>query len=99
MKKKPEIIFFRIFLFFIVAYQPSFAQNIGSNIQQELKYWYYRDRLRNDFMLGTSGDAGSSIPANVRSAYDVSTNSSTILKWSDGTITLAHYIAVLVTER
>jgi len=66
------------------------------------KYWFYRYRLVNDFMLIGDGP-GMSIPAQARvtnldnrlSDGDSERNT---LFWSDATIDLGHYISVLATE-
>lgn len=73
--------------------------------QEYAKYWYYRHRLRTEFMvLGEGpecsdgrgaeygGNLGYSIPA-----HQIYTRAKNI-KWADGTIDLGFYIAVLATE-
>ncbi|MGB3467845.1 MAG: T9SS type A sorting domain-containing protein [Cyclobacteriaceae bacterium] len=73
--------------------------------QEYAKYWYYRHRLRTEFMvLGQGpecsdgrgaefgGNLGYSIPA-----HQIYTRANNI-KWADGTIDLGFYIAVLATE-
>lgn len=58
------------------------------------RYWYYRHRLQNDFMVKWSGNAqGTNIPASIRGVYG-----DPLLKWGDATIDLGFYIGVLATE-
>ncbi|MBC7553033.1 MAG: T9SS type A sorting domain-containing protein [Taibaiella sp.] len=70
------------------------------------KYWFYRYRLINDFLIIGDG-AGMSIPAQRREFYNSSntvnrgltgTNNGHSLQWSDATIGLGHYLTVLATE-
>jgi len=60
------------------------------------KYWFYRYRLVNDFMLIGDGP-GMSIPAQSRIRYEDVEHNNT-LSWSDATIDIGHYISVLATE-
>ncbi|MBX7227793.1 MAG: T9SS type A sorting domain-containing protein [Chitinophagales bacterium] len=66
------------------------------------KYWFYRYRLVNDFML-IGDDPGMSIPAASRATNsDYRTggmfDEANTLAWSDATIPLGHYISTLATE-
>jgi hypothetical protein len=65
------------------------AQNSDINLQ---KYWYYRWRLRNNFLVVGDGQ-GCSLPAQQRYYMN-----SPKLQWGDGTIQLGNYIGVLATE-
>jgi hypothetical protein len=58
----------------------------------EEKYWDYRDRLRNEFMIGIGPDIGMSIPGNIRDTVHG------ILQFTDCTMAHGEYIAVLATE-
>lgn len=71
------------------AWNRSNAQNPQLN---EDKYWEYRDRLRNEFMIGIGPEMGQSLPASVRDTV------SGILQWTDCTIAHGQYLAVLATE-
>lgn len=58
------------------------------------RYWYYRHRLQNDFMVkNTVNPQGTNIPASIRGEYG-----DAVLKWGDATIDLGFYIGVLATE-
>ena len=66
------------------------------------KYWFYRYRLINDFMLIGDG-AGKSIPAQHRDFACAEYAGGYVtaghqLNWADATIDLGHYILVLATE-
>lgn len=56
------------------------------------KYWWYRYRLVNDFML-IGEDCGESIPVSRRQLGTYGK-----LKWADATNDLGHYLAMLGTE-
>ncbi len=71
------------------SWSRSNAQNPQLN---EDKYWDYRDRLRNEFMIGIGPEMGQSIPASVRDTV------SGILQWTDCTIAHGQYLAILATE-
>ena len=59
-----------------------------------LKYWYYRDRLQNNFMSCVCDENGGSIPASIRNNRAIPPN----LSWGDATINLAYYIGSLALE-
>src|SRR5713101_3670758 len=64
------------------------------------KYWYYRTRLVNDFML-VGPDPGMSIPFNQRGlGYDgnIAHTDHVAFKAGDGSAKLGVYIGVLATE-
>lgn len=58
----------------------------------EDKYWIYRERLLNEFMIGVGPNTGYSIPATARDTMSGS------LWWTDCTIEHGQYIGVLATE-
>ncbi len=61
------------------------------------KYWYYRWRLINDFML--IGDChGCSIPASVRLRKPYQAPDSLALNWGDSAVRLGWYISALAGE-
>ncbi|MFH1380032.1 MAG: 3-coathanger stack domain-containing protein, partial [bacterium] len=58
------------------------------------KYWYYRFRLKNDF-LKVGPNPGESIPAETR---HISGANNGKIRWGDATMHLGWYIGVLATE-
>ncbi len=56
------------------------------------KYWFYRHRLLNDFMV--KGDCQGCSQALNERAFNTGTDG----KWGDNTINLANYISILATE-
>jgi len=56
------------------------------------KYWFYRWRLRNDFMVMGEG-AGKSMVIDTRNPEGRS-----LVKWADATITHGYYLSMLATE-
>lgn len=38
----------------------------NNDVQRMMKYWYYRERLVNDFMIGKTGGLGHGFPAQIR---------------------------------
>jgi hypothetical protein len=60
-----------------------------------LKYWKYRDRLKQNFMIGIGPDWGNSLPASERILQPGQPG---VIKWGDATIYLSQYIALLATE-
>lgn len=78
-------------LLLIGAAGQSFAQN--QNMSGDLsKYWYYRWRMRNDFMVMGEGP-GKSIVAEQRIP-----ESNELIKWADGTIMHGYYLSMLAIE-
>lgn len=68
------------------------GQDINQNLQ---KYWYYKYRLENQFMvLSSTDEPGSNIPFVERHFG----GGKDFLKVGDGTIFLSQYISVLATE-
>ena len=69
----------------------AFSQTTTLSNDIQNKYWYYRYKLLNDFMI--VGDSqGFSQPAAVRN------RNSTALRWSESTLFLGWYLGVLGTE-
>lgn len=90
-----KIIYIAILIFSITD---NYAQqNVVQEYENLQKYWYYRFRLKNDFMLmGT--ERGMSIPATTRSR-NVDPQFNDVLKFGDGgAADLGWYIGVLATE-
>jgi hypothetical protein len=85
-----------VFLFSIP--ENSIAQDHLTGTRELLmKYWYYRERLKKDFMqFADPWKRGSSEPASIRRHYEFGTSQN--IKWGDGTIDLGIYIGVLATE-
>jgi|GEM_PF-3450534 len=88
MKNKPTYIFILLYSIILLT-QEAYAQTPQQN---EDKYWDYRERLRNEFMIGIGPDMGMSIPASVRDTVGG------ILQWTDCTIAHGQYIAILAME-
>ncbi|MDH5302081.1 MAG: hypothetical protein OEW58_12035 [Gammaproteobacteria bacterium] len=64
------------------------VNNDAANLE---KYWFYRQRLRNEFIfLSDKDEPGSNLPASIRRG--------SMLQWSDAPIMLAQYISMLATE-
>jgi hypothetical protein len=90
---KKNIIYITISLFSLFS-QLALAQ-ISDDQQRQLKYWYYRERLRTRFMLNVGAGHGEGMPASFRRDY----NSPGKIQWgADATIDLSYYIITLVTE-
>lgn len=78
------------FCWFIIIVNHANSQSLQSNLE---KYWIYRARLRNEYMLqvnSNTGLLGTNIPAERRYPKD--------LVWTDALWHMGHYIAVLATE-
>ncbi len=80
-------------LFSLLAPTISFAQSTTPNMHGwHAKYWFYRWRLRNDFMV-MGQDSGQSLVAEsrnlTRGAY---------IKWADATIMHGYYLTMLAIE-
>jgi hypothetical protein len=78
-------------LFLSVLFMPVWAQNQNDNLT---KYWKYRDRLRNRFMVvsGNVENPGVNIPAAFINYTD------NIADWGDANSNMSHYLSVLATE-
>lgn len=74
---------------------PFFAQNEMDN---QAKYWKYRDRLRNKFIVVSENvmDYGVNIPAS--DIYYKSDSTKSYICWGDGNNNMSHYLSVLATE-
>jgi len=94
-------------IIFCLFSTPIFSQNQSQNLS---KYWQYRDRLVNNFMVVGEGQ-GKSLPAGGRNptancqadwwmgeAGCDKPKGMGKLQWGDGTIHLGYYITVLATE-
>ena len=86
----------KIILFFVLAVSIAKGQ---TDEQNHRKYWYYRSKLVNDFLLVGIGN-GMSIPFSERGLYyNGSTNTiAATMKCGDGTSKVGVYIGVLATE-
>lgn len=75
----------------------NYAQISGEQ-QRILKYWYYRERLKTQFLMGIGQGEGESMPFEERrnQTYDATIQS--LVHNSDATINLAYYIIVLALE-
>ncbi len=81
-----------IMIAFLFIPSEAICQTLEQNLQ---KYWYYRDRLKTQFMVVDNNNAqGTNIPATRRFEQ----NGQTILRWGDAEGHLGMYIAVLATE-
>ena len=83
---------FKLLIIFIVLILPTYESKAQTQNQNDLKYWKYRERLLNDFMICVCPNDGGSIPASFSepSAYT--------LNWGDATIDLGFYIGTLALE-
>ncbi|MBI3500620.1 MAG: T9SS type A sorting domain-containing protein [Bacteroidetes bacterium] len=66
-----------------------YAQGNQMNLQ---KYWHYRYRLKNYFMVMGDG-SGESLPATIRNIYGISS-----MQWSETPRYMGWYLGVLATE-
>jgi hypothetical protein len=81
-------------LVYIVLTGTVVSGQVSSSYRNLEKYWWYRYRLVNDFMVVGEG-CGESIPARKRS---ISTSNGGILEWGDATEHLGNYINFLAGE-
>lgn len=79
----------RVILLFVFAVCLSYAQSPQRNLE---KYWHYRDRLRERFVVVSQDveEEGVNIPAGEIFNDTVG--------WSDGNSIMSHYLALLSTE-
>ncbi|MFI5204272.1 MAG: T9SS type A sorting domain-containing protein [Flavobacteriales bacterium] len=85
-------------LILILLFYSSFFSSGQTPTENEEKYWYYRFRMINDFMLVGDCDGCSIVPA-FRDFIDVQNNVHThILKYSDGIIHTSYYAGALALE-
>lgn len=83
MKKNLLITVISIFL--------SILSNAQSDAENLTKYWHYRYRLDNYFMV-VGEKSGMSMPADIRNRFG------NVLDWGEGPVYLGYYIGVLATE-
>ncbi len=80
-------------LFSIIEPTISFAQSTNPNMHGwHAKYWFYRWRLRNDFMVMGEGP-GQSLVAESRNL-----TRGAFIKWADATIMHGYYLTMLALE-
>jgi hypothetical protein len=90
--RKTAIIYLGVILFILFAPTISFSQ-VNPNMHGWLaKYWFYRWRLRNDFMVMGEGP-GQSLVAESRNE-----NRGQYIKWSDAMIMHGYYLTMLAVE-
>ena len=91
-----------------IPYTATIATTPGGGIPQWYlnleKYWYYRYKLVNDFML-IGVREGQSIPAQHRDLQDLGSawnvphsGARNMIEWQDATIDLGHYLSTLALE-
>ncbi len=82
-----------VILFSLIAPTISFGQSTSPNMQGwHAKYWFYRWRLRNDFMVMGEGD-GQSLVADTRNKYR-----GQFMVWGDVMIMHGYYLTMLALE-
>ncbi|WP_341907599.1 T9SS type A sorting domain-containing protein [Fluviicola taffensis] len=80
-------------LFSLIAPTTSLGQSTNPNMHGwHAKYWFYRWRLRNDFMVMGEGP-GQSLVAESRNL-----NRGQFMKWADATIMHGYYLTMLAIE-
>lgn len=87
----------------MVVSKSLYAQTSLTEAQNLQKYWYYRERLVNDYLIigdfhGGSIPAARRIPINNPQVEGPCVATQNILEWGDATISLGWYIGVLATE-
>jgi len=82
-------------LFFLVLIVPVFGQNQHDNLE---KYWKYRERLRNRFMVVSENvmEYGVNIPAS--DIFYKSDSTKSYISWGDANNNMSHYLSMLATE-
>jgi hypothetical protein len=82
-------------LFFCVLTIPFYGQTDKDNLT---KYWKYRERLRNRFMVVSENvmDYGVNIPAS--DIFYKSDSTKSVISWGDGNNNMSHYLSMLATE-
>lgn len=76
----------------LFAQTPALTPTQTEDLENMKKYWFYHYRLVNDFLAKGEGK-GESLPMGERAVQG-----GNLAQWGDGTLVLAHYIAVLATE-
>ena len=84
------------FLLTILTFQ-SLSQPSANSEERLMKYWKYRQRLIDHFILEIGPDWGCSLPISERVIFLNSPNSN-YAKWGDSPVHLSKYIGVLSTE-
>jgi hypothetical protein len=84
---------------FLLIFFKSQSQDNATNLR---KYWHYRYRLVNYFMV-VGPEPGESLPADIRNWYGSpqgisSTTSVPNISWGDEPVYLGYYLGVLATE-
>src|SRR4051812_1731362 len=92
----------KLFLFLLLGLNALsvFAQNspFAHPYINESKYWFYRNRLINEFMvLGGDGDV-SPLDDGTCNIASYITQDKSLLSFGDGTIRMGQYLTVLATE-
>jgi hypothetical protein len=89
----------KVIYIFLISLIPSVCLSqtppFSAELERILKYWYYRDRMNTEFMLGQGLGDGLSLPANERLTNTIPVGQ---VKFGDVTISLAYYIATLAME-
>ncbi len=96
MKIRTSIGFLLVYLFLMFS-QYCYAQISGEQ-QRILKYWYYRERLKTQFVMGIGQGDGESMPFEERVKPTFNFNEISRVHNSDATISLSYYIIVLALE-
>ncbi|HRH62620.1 MAG TPA: hypothetical protein PLI68_04760 [Bacteroidia bacterium] len=96
MKIRTSIGFLLVYLFLMFS-QYCYAQISGEQ-QRILKYWYYRERLKTQFVMGIGQGDGESMPFEERYNATYFPSFEEKVHNSDATINLAYYIIVLALE-
>lgn len=81
----------RILVLLVITSEWTMAQSPQENLQ---KYWRYRQRLRDKFMIVSPNveEPGVNIPAIQIDLIN------SIIDWGDGNENLSHYLSILTTE-
>ncbi|MGV3613401.1 MAG: T9SS type A sorting domain-containing protein [Fluviicola sp.] len=91
--RKFILIFLGVILFSMIAPTISFGQSSNPNMNGwHAKYWFYRWRLRNDFMVMGEED-GQSLIADTRNRYR-----GQYMVWGDAMIMHGYYLTMLALE-
>jgi hypothetical protein len=87
----------RLYTLFVLFFTSSFV-SLGQDIQHNLeKYWYYRQRLKDKFMVvSANNEQGTNIP--MARIENILYNKRTWIYWGDGNGETQYYLGVLATE-